>query len=137
MAGGKQVSSRWNSDGNLEFLDNANNVIFTVDGVNRKLTLPTSSELEVVGNVDIQAQLFDVYLADGQDETSDTTIPVTGLATGDKVTACLVLATKASIATTVKRAASDFSVTATNEITVGANPVNNTNNQYVFFVLKA
>jgi hypothetical protein len=67
----------------------------------------------------------------------DTTIPVTGLALGDVVTACLVLATKAAIATATKRAASDFTVSATDEITVGANAANNTNNQYVFFVLKA
>ena len=130
------VKSRW-VDGNLVFCDKSNNIILTIDGTNRKMTFPSGSELEVAGNVDIQAQLFDIYLADGQDETMDTTIPVTGLVAGDKVTACLVLATKAAIATTTKRAASDFTVSGTDEITVGANAADNTNNQYVFFVLKA
>lgn len=130
-----KVKTVWSS-GALQFLDPSGNVIVSIDGANRKVTVPSGSELEVAGNIDFQAQVFDVYLADGQDETMDTTIPVTGLTTADVVTACLVLATKASIATVTKRAASDFSVTATDEITVGANAANNTNNQYVFFVMK-
>jgi hypothetical protein len=80
---------------------------------------------------------FAIYLADGQDETGDATITVTGVVTGDVVVGCLVLATKASIATLTSRAAADFSVTGTNEITVGAHAANTTNNQYVFFVRKA
>jgi len=48
-----------------------------------------------------------------------------------------VFATSASIATCTVRAASDFSVTAVDEITVLANAANNTNNQYIFFILEA
>jgi len=68
----------------------------------------------------------------GQDETSDTTIPVTGMAAGDEIVGVLVLTTAASIATLAARAAADFTAGAGN-MNVVANPANNTNNQYVIF----
>lgn len=51
MAGGKNASSRWNSSGNLEFLDDDGAIIFTVDGVTRALTLPVGSTLDVAGTL--------------------------------------------------------------------------------------
>ena len=59
------------------------------------------------------------------------TIVVTGLAVGDSLAPVLVYATKAAITTQVLRAASDFTVGA-GQVTVAANYVNNTNNQYLF-----
>lgn len=46
MAGGKLVSSQWNA-GNLEFLDSAGNVIFTIDGANRKVTYAAGAALQL------------------------------------------------------------------------------------------
>lgn len=37
MAGGKNISSRWNSSGNLEFVDKSGNVVATFDGSNQRL----------------------------------------------------------------------------------------------------
>lgn len=124
-------------DGNLVFYDKANAEILTIDGSNRKLTFPSGSVLDVDAAKTILAigDVFKVFTATGQDETGDTTIPVTGVGVGDRVLGCLVFTTAASIATCAARAASDFSVTGTNEVTVGANPANNMNNQYIFFIL--
>lgn len=48
MSGYQNVSSRFNpSTGNLEFVDQAGNVIFIVDGVNRKVEFPSSSTLDI------------------------------------------------------------------------------------------
>jgi hypothetical protein len=74
--------------------------------------------------------ILKVDLVAGQDETSDTTIPVTGMAVGDEIAAVLVLTTAASIASAAKRAVTDFTAAAGN-VTVGANAANNTNNQYL------
>lgn len=124
-------------DGNLVFRDKDNAEIMTIDGTNRKVTFPSGSVLDVDAAKTILAlgDVLKIFTATGQDETGDTTIPVTGVAVGDRVLGCLVLTTAASIATLAARASSDFTVTATNEVTVGANPANNTNNQYVFFIL--
>lgn len=46
MPNGKYVKSDWSS-GNLRFIDKNGVVIFTVDGANRKLTLPTGSTLDI------------------------------------------------------------------------------------------
>lgn len=136
MSGVTNVSSEF-IDGNLVFYDKNRDVIFTVDGLNRKVTYPSGSVLDVDAAKTILAlgDVFKVFTATGQDETGDVTIPVTGVAVGDRVLGCLVFATAAAIATCSARASSDFSVTGTDEVTVGANPANNTNNQYVFFVL--
>ena len=130
------VSSEW-IDGNLVYRDKDNAEIMTIDGTNRKLTFPSGSVLDVDAAKTILAlgDVFKVFTASGQDETGDVTIPVTGVALGDRVLGVLVFTTAASIATCAARASSDFSVTGTNEVTVGANPANNTNNQYVFFIL--
>lgn len=71
-------------------------------------------------------------LVAGQDEAADTTITVTGMVVGDEVSQVLVLTTAASIASAAARAITDFSVGA-GVINVLANPVDNTNNQYVIF----
>ena len=73
--------------------------------------------------------LLTVELVNGQDETGDDTIPVTGLAVGDELVACFVYVTKAAISTKTQRALTDFTVGADN-LTVVANKANNTNNQY-------
>lgn len=106
-----------------------------------KITVESGGEIDMqdasIGGEKLAAQFIRVYLADGQNETSDTTIPVTGVAVGDRVLWAKVYATKASIATQTMRAPSDFTVTAADEITVGANAANNANNQYEFGILKA
>lgn len=43
-----KVKSRWTA-GNLEFLDSSGNVIATLDGTNRKLSIPAGSVLEYGG----------------------------------------------------------------------------------------
>lgn len=68
-------------------------------------------------------------LVAGQDETGDTTIPVSGMVVGDEVHSVTVFTTAASIASRAARAITDFTVTAGN-LTVVANAANNTNNQY-------
>lgn len=130
------VSSEW-VDGNLVYRDKNNADIMTIDGTNRKVTFPSGAVLDVDAAKTILAlgDIFKVFTATGQDETGDTTIPVTGVALGDRVLGCLVFTTALSIASCAARAASDFSVTGTDEVTVGATAVNNTNNQYVFFIL--
>lgn len=75
-------------------------------------------------------------LVDGQDETSDATITVTGLAVGDALVSFIVLATKAAIATAATRALTDFTISA-NTLTIGANAANNTNNQYLITYIDA
>lgn len=67
---------------------------------------------------------------DGQDETGDTTIPVTSMLGGDQVIGVLVFTTKAAIATCIVRPASDF-LCGDGVLNVIANPVNNANNQYI------
>lgn len=136
MSGATNVSSEF-VDGNLVFYDKDRNEIVTFDGTNRKVTFPSGAVLDVDAARTVLAlgDVVKIFGATGQDETGDTTIPVTGVAVGDRVLGCLVFATAASIATCAVRAASDFSVTGTNEVTVGANAANNTNNQYVFFIL--
>lgn len=69
-------------------------------------------------------------LVAGQDETGDTTIPVTGMVVGDELHSVIVLTTAASIASAASRAITDFTVGA-GVINVVANAANNTNNQYL------
>ncbi len=40
------VKTNWAS-GNLEFLDKSGNIIFTIDGTNRKITVPSGSKIDV------------------------------------------------------------------------------------------
>ncbi len=61
----------------------------------------------------------------GQDETSDDTITVTGIATGDELVSVIVWASGVPSA----RALTDFSISA-NTLTVGANKANNAANKY-------
>jgi len=68
----------------------------------------------------------------GQDETGDTTIPVTGMAVGDELVTVLVLTTAAAIATMAQRANADFTVGA-GVLNVVANAVNNAAQQYLIF----
>lgn len=75
-------------------------------------------------------------LVDGQDETSDDTITVTGIAVGDALVSVFVITTKASIATIAARALGDFTISA-NTLTVGANAADNTNNQYLITYIDA
>jgi hypothetical protein len=62
----------------------------------------------------------------GQDETSDTTIPLTGLAVGDELLAVIVFASGVPTA----RALTDFTISA-NTINVAANAANNAANKYL------
>lgn len=71
-----------------------------------------------------------VNLVAGQDETSDDTIPVTGMAVGDRIIAVLVLTTAASIATMAKKLDADVTAIAGN-VQVLANKVNNAAQQYM------
>lgn len=79
--------------------------------------------------------VFDLYAIDGQDETSDATYDVTGVAVGDEVAFVLRLNTKADIATVTLLTASQFTVTGADVITRGAGTENNTNDQLLFFVI--
>lgn len=89
----------------------------------------------VVSAVGTHGRLKQV-LVDGQDEVGTPAITVTGIAVGDALVSVLVLATKAAISTAASRALTDFAITA-NTLTVGANPANNTNNQYLISYLDA
>lgn len=68
-----------------------------------------------------------VAYVDGQNEGSDNTYTVTGIAVGDHLVEVIEYASKASIATQADRTAL-FSVTATDEIS-GDGATNRTNNQ--------
>lgn len=72
--------------------------------------------------------IYKVELVAGQDETSDTTIPVTGLAAGDELVRVLVEDGTSGV--TAQRANGDFTVGASN-LTVGANAANNTGKNYI------
>lgn len=82
--------------------------------------------------LDTQVRREEVYvqIVAGQDETGDTTIPVTGLEIGDRLIFVAVIATTASVATITQRAAGDFNTTADGNLTVVGNAANNTNNSY-------
>ena len=88
-----------------------------------------------VTGVKLGSGIFDVYSAAGQNETSDATYDVTGVAVGDEVAAVLLLATAASVATITVQTASQFTVTSANVITRGAGTTDNTNNQLLFLVI--
>lgn len=91
----------------------------------------------VAGAVDkthLSGGFLNVTLVAGQNETSDTTIPVTGLVAGDEIAAVIVLTTAASIASAASRAKADFTAGA-GVVNVVANPADNTNNQYLIFWL--
>lgn len=75
-----------------------------------------------------------VSVVTGQDETMDTTIPVTGMVAGDELVAVLVFTTEAAIATMAQRANADFTVGA-GVLTVGANAADNSDQQYLIFWL--
>lgn len=68
-------------------------------------------------------------VANGQDETMNADITVTGISSGDEIVGVLVFNTGVPS----KRPASDFSVSAADTITVGANAADNTGNVYVIF----
>jgi len=69
-----------------------------------------------------------IEIVAGQDETGDTTIPVTGMAVGDELVALLVQDGTSGVLT--QRALADFTVGA-GVLTVGANAANNAANKYV------
>jgi hypothetical protein len=64
----------------------------------------------------------------GQDETSDTTIPVTGMVAGDELVAVFI--EDGTSGKWTQRALADFTVGA-GVLTVGANAANNTANAYI------
>jgi hypothetical protein len=78
----------------------------------------------------LDAGIVRVELVDGQDETGDATIPVTGTAEGDELVAVFVYATKAAIGTKTQRALADFTGPAAGNLTVVANKANNAANLY-------
>jgi hypothetical protein len=63
----------------------------------------------------------------GQDETSDTTIPVAGLAAGDALIGVRVMNTGVPS----QRANSDFSLATDGQLTVVGNAADNTGNYYL------
>lgn len=71
-----------------------------------------------------------VDLVAGQDETGDTTIPVTGLVEGDELVGVFVQDGTSGIWT--ERALADFTIGA-GVLNVGANAADNTANKYVIF----
>lgn len=87
-----------------------------------------------VGGSELAAGLLDIYSADGQNETSDATYDVTGVAVGDEIWGVLFISTKASVATIERLDPAGFTVTATNVITAGT-PVDRSNDQLLFFVV--
>lgn len=109
------------------------------DDVVEALTTSTAAALAAhaasVAAVGVHGRVKQV-LVDGQDETGDTTITVTGIAVGDVLVSVAVLATKAAISTIAFRALTDFTITA-DTLTIGANAANNTNNQYLITYIDA
>lgn len=77
------------------------------------------------------AQAVEFQSVAGQDETSDATITVSGVAATDNVVAVLFVSTAASVAT-IEDVTANFSVTAANELT-SAVPVDRTNDQLLIF----
>lgn len=100
-----------------------------------------------VGEADIQDgavagdklkdEALQLYSVAGQDETMDTTYPVTGVAVGDKVMGVLFLSTEASVATIAVLTSTDYTVTGADEITAGGTPVDRSNDQLIFLIAKA
>lgn len=158
------VKSEWLS-GNLVFYDKDRNVIFTIDGTNRRLTFPGTGILNLAAGSILAADigtgavtaakigaaavtapklatgLVDYYTADGINEAAGggviTITPVgsaPAIVATDEVVMAMVYTTKASIATQALRSKADFT-TGAGTITASANPVNNTNNQYLFAVV--
>jgi len=82
----------------------------------------------------LAAGILDLYSVAANDETSDATYTVTGVAVGDEVAGVLFLSTAASVATIAVLPASDYTVTGANEITSG-NPVDRSNDQLIFLVI--
>ncbi|MDP9192294.1 MAG: hypothetical protein M3P06_11405 [Acidobacteriota bacterium] len=123
-------------------------MIIAFDGALKKVYMGPSATLDVAAGEIVAADIatgavtktklaggfLKFALVDGQDETSDTTITVTGIAVGDELAFVGVLTTKASIASIASRALTDFTVSA-NTLTIGANPADNTNNQYFIIYL--
>lgn len=94
--------------------------------------IPGLGDSHKVSKNEISGGFSKITVVDGQDETMDTTIPVTGMVAGDEIVGVLVYTTKASIATQALRAAADFTAGA-GVMNVVGNAANNTNNQYVIF----
>lgn len=93
-----------------------------VDGAVTTAKLAASA----VSGAKLAAGVFKSNVVPGQDETSDTTIPVTGMAVGDELVSVFV--NTAGVLS--ERALTDFNVIAGN-IDVVANAANNATNQYV------
>lgn len=79
----------------------------------------------------LRAEEVYVQIVAGQDETGDTTIPVTGFEVGDRIIFVAVMASTASVATITQRAAADFTAAAAGNLTVVANAANNAANSYL------
>lgn len=86
MAGGKNASSRWNSAGNLEFLDDDGAVIFTVDGVTRALTMPVGATLDVAGTLTTGTTVVDGVIDDDLEITGALDVDGTTNHDGEVVT---------------------------------------------------
>lgn len=72
------VSSRW-VDGNLEFLDKDGNVIIRFDGKNRKVTLPSGSDLDVSGAITATDLAVSVINKTGSSIGADKLVTISGL----------------------------------------------------------
>lgn len=82
----------------------------------------------------IASSFLDIYTVAANNETSDATYTVTGVAVGDAVISVWHLSTAASVATVALLDATDYTVTGADEIT-SSNAVDYSNDQLIFFVL--
>src|ERR1700694_472329 len=127
----------------LEYLDDHGNVIMSIDGAARSVSIPAGSSFvgaiptadlapAAVTKGKLAGGFSHVDIVAGVDETGTPSIAVTGIAVGDELVAVIVLASAASIATATKRANADFTIAA-DALTVAAHAANNAANQYLIF----
>jgi hypothetical protein len=88
---------------------------------------------DAVTKAELAGAFLKAELVAGQDETGDTTIPVTGSVAGDELVGVFVQDGTSGVLT--QRALADFTGPATGNITVAANAANNTGNFYLIIWL--
>lgn len=88
---------------------------------------------DAVTKAELAGAFLKAELVAGQDETGDTTIPVTGSVAGDELVAVFVQNGTSGVLT--QRALADFTGPATGNITVAANAADNTSNFYLIIWL--
>lgn len=99
-------------------------------------TAAIAAHAALVSATGVHGRLKQVLVAGGDETGAGVDITVSGMAVGDALVSVLVFTTAASIASAAFRAVADFTVAA-GKLTVVANAVNNTNNQYLISYLDA